>query len=117
MNNVPQKYITSEQLVDSFNWVKKALSDIKEALTLFGAYNYGDKGPEEVMDVGKLSMELRTFEPELAALCLNILNKETIDGTMPNAPAMLAETLLGYLQDWDPLWEGKSGELIGEINW
>lgn len=88
---------------------KKALDEMKSALTEFGRYTFFDKGPGEVMDMGKLVYEFRTAGVEPCAQAL----KEILAIKDDEAGEMLVSAFLMCMQDWDEFWEAHS-ETLGD---
>jgi len=61
--------------VDNKDYVVKYTKEIKEALKLFGEYNYYDKGAHESMEIP--SEELLEMEPEfIASILVELLKFE-----------------------------------------
>ena len=83
---------------------KKALDEMKSALKEFGRYTFFDKGPDEVMDMGKLVHQFRTAGVEPCAQALNeiLVIKDAVAGEM------LVSAFLMCMQDWDEFWEAHS---------
>jgi hypothetical protein len=88
---------------------KKALDEMKSALTEFGRYSFFDKGPQEVMDMPRLSNEFRAAGVEPCATAL----KEILAIKDDEAGEMLVSAFLVRMQDWDEFWEAHS-ETLGD---
>lgn len=82
-------------------FVERCVSEINDAIEQFGSYSYGDKGPQEVMDLGPLLAELKKMPAQDAAQALRSVAHSKAKGD----PRSLTESLLIDLQDWDALFE------------
>ena len=81
---------------------ERILHDLKEALRQFGTYQFGDKGPSEVMDLYRLEQELRKCSPSMAAAVLvNVATSHKHGGR----GLQVAEALACALDDWDDLFK------------
>lgn len=85
--------------------VTRILADVDTALTLFGTYQFQDKGAGEVMDLDAILTDLKAMHPEDAADVLCELVAESENGTRPVAVMeRLVSDLLVDLQDVDDGW-------------
>jgi len=83
----------------------KAREQIETAKYAFGVYTYRDRGPEEVMDVPALAVDMRALGHGDAADAINKMSKESHD------MSLLATALLHELEDWDELFDLHEDEI------
>lgn len=88
--------------------VELCLTEMRAAIKAFGAYQYSDKGPSEVMDIGLLTDGFRMLTPSAAAKALLELSKVNTNAET------LAGCLTGYMQDWDELFDQPE---MSELDW
>jgi len=74
---------------------KEIVEEIKEAISMFGSYTYGDKGPQEVMDIDSIVDRLKELPVEDIITVLTEVRQRSGD-----AEPFL--TVVAYsLQEWD----------------
>jgi poly(3-hydroxybutyrate) depolymerase len=91
--------------------LKDYKAKVKEALTLFGTYTFGDKGSYEVMDVAELVTDLESKSPADAAKILVGLSKGN------QYHAQLAGDLICELQEWDKWDELFAQPGMDKVEW
>lgn len=75
----------------------------KTAIKTFGTYSFDDKGPHEVMNLGKIVAKLRTMPaPQVAQMIREIADTNALSHERGKA---VASALVGIMDDWDALFE------------
>ena len=82
--------------------VKQCLDELGIALEQFGTYTFGDKGPDEVMDIDALVEKFRQLDPATAGVTICKLAKSK---KYQGRGERVASEILCSLQEWDELWE------------
>lgn len=93
------------ELMEKFKELK---ADVKEAIKLFGTYTFGDKGPDEVMDMGKWETWVATLSEEDAIEFANyVVEHDDKNGRL--------ESVIDCLNDFLPesWWEGRDAAQEG----
>lgn len=82
---------------------------LAKAIKKFGAYQFFDKGPREVMDIAAIGVKMRQMTAE--QVCALIRQIDTIK-SKDGRGRRLAEELVFELDDWDEIFED---ELVQEL--
>lgn len=92
---------------------KELIAETKDAIKQFGAYEFGDKGPQEVMDIASAVNRLRALGPQEARKVLvELCSYKTKNG---DYGLSVASCCVCDMQDWDELFQQPGIDDI--LNW
>lgn len=94
--------------------VDQAAKDVEESLDMFGTYTFGDKGPQEVMDIDEWVKKIETLSADDAAETLTAISQTPIHGDDGKGEhcygSQFAACVGGCLEDWDEVMEHELAE-------
>ena len=82
--------------------IQQCKNDVGEALRLFGAYSFDDKGPHEVMGVSEIIEKFLAMDPVDADETLQEL---AIQPDYEGRCEHLVSAILIDMQEWDEFWD------------